>query len=89
MKSIADACREAWASRRVETIAGVADGLRLSHGFNYAQVHQVFCESVGFDIPLADFDLIMFMADEGYTGEVQGVRIRPPAFPDGRQTNGT
>jgi hypothetical protein len=84
-RSIADAIRESWASGRVEVIAGVADGMRLSHGYNYDQVHRTFCQVLGFEISLGEFDLIMFAADEGYTGSVVGVPVRtPPEEPYGR-----
>ena len=66
--TIATACRRAWKSARVEEIADVADGLRLSHGFDFAQVHAMFCESTGKDISLATFDEIMRLVDDGYTG---------------------
>jgi hypothetical protein len=66
--SIATACRRAWKSGQVEKIAGVADGLRLNHGFDFAQIHASFCESTGKEISLAKFDEIMRLADDGYTG---------------------
>ena len=72
--TIAVACREAWESRLVERIAGVADGMRLQHGFNYAQVHACFCESLSKEISLADFDEILRLADEGYTGTLAGLK---------------
>ena len=83
--SIAAAIRTAWESRRVEVIAGVADGMRLSHGFNYAQTHAAFQEALGVTIPLAEWDAILYAADEGFTGTIDSVTIRRPADePDGR-----
>jgi len=76
--SIAEACRQAWVSGRVEVIAGVCDGLRLSHGFDYAQIHRCFCESLGREISLSDLDAILYAADEGYTGSVLGLAIPLP-----------
>ena len=66
--SIATACRRAWKSGRVEKIAGVADGLRLNEGFDFAQIHAIFRESTGKDISLATFYNIIRLADCGYTG---------------------
>jgi len=68
--SIAEACRQAWVSGRVERIAAVADGLRFSHGLDFAQVHSTFVVSTGIEIPLADFDEIMQLADDGFTGTI-------------------
>jgi len=76
MTSIADAIRKAWKSRRVEVIAGVADGLRFKHGLNYAQIHQTFCRVLEVEIPLPEFDAIMYAADEGFSGVVAGITIR-------------
>jgi len=61
--SITTACRRAWESGQVEEIAGVADELRLNHGFDFAQVHATFCESTGKDISLEMFDEIMRLAE--------------------------
>ena len=83
--SLADAIRTAWQSRRVEVIASVADGMRLSHGFNYAQIHATFQQVLGVTIPLPEWDAIMYAADEGFTGVIDAVTIRRPADePDGR-----
>jgi hypothetical protein len=67
-RSISTACREAWASGKVERIAAVADGLRFQHGLDFAQIHQTFIITTGKDITLAKFDEIMRLADEGFTG---------------------
>ena len=56
------------ASKRVEAIAAVADGLRHQHGLSFAQVHRTFCQVLGFEISLAAFDLIRYAADEGFSG---------------------
>lgn len=72
--TIGEACRSAWAAGTVEKICAVADGLRLQHGFNYAQVHAVFCESIGKEIELAYFDEIMRLGDDGYTGPINQLR---------------
>jgi hypothetical protein len=67
-KSVAAACREAWASQRVEVIARVADALRFQQGLDFAQVHQTFVITTGKEISLAKFDEIMRLADEGFSG---------------------
>lgn len=72
--SIADAIREAWKSKRVEVIAGAADGMRLTHGYNYAQIHATFQAVLGIEIPLAEFDEIMYAADEGFTGTLADLK---------------
>jgi len=74
--SIAEAIRRAWASQRVEVIAAVCDGLRLSHGFNYAQTHSLFEEAIGVAIPLPEFDSVLRAADDGYTGVIPTLVIR-------------
>ena len=66
--SFATACREAWASGRVERIAEIADALRFRQGLDFAQVHQTFEITTGVEISLATFDEIMRLADDGYTG---------------------
>jgi len=74
--SIAEAIRRAWASRRVESIAAVCDGLRLNYGFNYAQTLSSFREATGVDIPLPEFDAILRAADDGYSGILPDLNIR-------------
>jgi len=86
-RSIADAIRYAWKSKRIEVIAGVADGMRLEHGYNYAQIHQSFQQVLGIQIPLAEFDAIMYAADEGDTGVIDNIIIRRPAEEDGENRN--
>lgn len=76
--SIADAIRSAWKSRRIEVIAGVCDGMRLEHGYNYAQIHATFQAVLEIEIPLAEFDAIMYAADEGESGIIDSIRIRRP-----------
>lgn len=75
-QSIADAVRRAWASQKVEEIAAVADGLRLQHGYNFAQVHHMFCHVLNKQVSLADFDEIMRLADDGYSGVLANLRQR-------------
>jgi hypothetical protein len=71
--TIADAISQAWESRRVEVIAQVCDGLRYNHGFNYHEVHSLFCKVTGREIPLPEWDAIMFLADEGYSGPLEDI----------------
>ena len=86
--SIADAIRRAWESKRVEVIAGVCDGLRVEHGFNYAQIHATFQQTLGIEIPLPEWDAIMYAADDGFTGVIDTITVRRQADePDGRIEN--
>jgi hypothetical protein len=76
MPTISEQIRRAWAGGRVEVIANVAMGLRLTYGCNHAQVHAMFCEALGREIKLAHFDEIMRLADDGYTGHVMHLNKR-------------
>jgi hypothetical protein len=87
-RSIADAIRYAWKMKRIEVIAGVADGMRLEHGYNYSQVHKTFEAVLGIEIPLAEFDAIMYAADEGDTGVIDTITIRRPADDGEGRTHG-
>lgn len=72
--TVSEACRRAWESGQVERVAQVADALRLCHGCTYRAVHMTFCKAVGREIPLAEFDEYMYLADEGYTGTIDSLR---------------
>jgi hypothetical protein len=73
-KTVTTACREAWASGKVEKIAAVADMLRFQQGLDYEQIRQTFEITTGLDIPLAKFDAIMSAVDEGYSGTLNDLR---------------
>ena len=68
--TIKQACRAAWQSGDPAKIGKVAMGLRIVLGFDYDQVYAAFCKSVGREIPLADFDSMMYLADKGYSGPI-------------------
>lgn len=75
-ESIADAVRRAWKGQRVEEIGRVADALRNQHGCNFAQVHHMFCHVLNKEITLADFDEIMRLYDDRYSGTLASLRRR-------------